>query len=251
MSRPSRRGCRWPRRRRSNSSAAGNVPRWAPDGGKQPYRGQLEEREGRPRGWSEHRESGTVEVHCTLQPPRTRIERQSGEPTACDTGCLLAPRHRPRVHSALARCARLRSKLRVRPKREYEGQHGTRDGHGLRGRHRQRRAGSHDESPKAGFRHIQWIHHWRHDFIYTEPEIRHIEQLLTRSGALALRHPRPRRRREELVLDRRVPAARRRRDHQEPRRDVQDARRLGDRGAHAADELGATASALEPAPEVA
>ncbi|MDA3935344.1 MAG: sugar phosphate isomerase/epimerase [Actinomycetota bacterium] len=31
---------------------------------------------------------------------------------------------------------------------------------------------------EAGFRHIQWIHHWRHDFIYTEPEIRHIEGLL-------------------------------------------------------------------------
>lgn len=33
---------------------------------------------------------------------------------------------------------------------------------------------------EAGFRHIQWIHHWRHDFIYTAPEIRHIEQLLKR-----------------------------------------------------------------------
>ncbi|MBU4556525.1 MAG: sugar phosphate isomerase/epimerase [Actinobacteria bacterium] len=33
---------------------------------------------------------------------------------------------------------------------------------------------------EAGFRHIQWIHHWRHDFIYTEPEIRHIAQLLKR-----------------------------------------------------------------------
>ncbi len=33
---------------------------------------------------------------------------------------------------------------------------------------------------EAGFRNIQWIHHWRHDFIYTEPEIRHIEQLLNR-----------------------------------------------------------------------
>ncbi|MDZ4169483.1 MAG: sugar phosphate isomerase/epimerase family protein [Coriobacteriia bacterium] len=33
---------------------------------------------------------------------------------------------------------------------------------------------------EAGFQHIQWIHHWRHDFIYTEPEIRHIEHLLKR-----------------------------------------------------------------------
>ncbi|HET6350851.1 MAG TPA: sugar phosphate isomerase/epimerase family protein [Coriobacteriia bacterium] len=33
---------------------------------------------------------------------------------------------------------------------------------------------------EAGFRHIQWIHHWRHDFVYTAPEIRHIEQLLNR-----------------------------------------------------------------------
>jgi sugar phosphate isomerase/epimerase len=33
---------------------------------------------------------------------------------------------------------------------------------------------------EAGFKHIQWIHHWRHDFIYTEPEIRHVEQLLKR-----------------------------------------------------------------------
>jgi sugar phosphate isomerase/epimerase len=31
---------------------------------------------------------------------------------------------------------------------------------------------------EAGFRHIQWIHHWRHDFIYTEPEVRHIASLL-------------------------------------------------------------------------
>lgn len=33
---------------------------------------------------------------------------------------------------------------------------------------------------EAGFHHIQWIHHWRHDFIYTEPEIRHIQGLLKR-----------------------------------------------------------------------
>jgi sugar phosphate isomerase/epimerase len=31
---------------------------------------------------------------------------------------------------------------------------------------------------KAGFRHIQWIHHWRHDFIYTEPEIQHVAGLM-------------------------------------------------------------------------
>jgi len=31
---------------------------------------------------------------------------------------------------------------------------------------------------EAGFEHIQWIHHWRHDFIYTEPEIQHIARLL-------------------------------------------------------------------------
>jgi sugar phosphate isomerase/epimerase len=31
---------------------------------------------------------------------------------------------------------------------------------------------------KAGFHHIQWIHHWRHDFIYTQPEIDHIATLL-------------------------------------------------------------------------
>lgn len=30
----------------------------------------------------------------------------------------------------------------------------------------------------AGFNHIQWIHHWRHDFIYTEPEIQHIAGLM-------------------------------------------------------------------------
>lgn len=35
---------------------------------------------------------------------------------------------------------------------------------------------------EAGFNHIQWIHHWRHDFIYTEPEIRHIEQTLKNLG---------------------------------------------------------------------
>lgn len=35
---------------------------------------------------------------------------------------------------------------------------------------------------EAGFRHIQWIHHWRHDFVYTEPEIKHIEHLLKRLG---------------------------------------------------------------------
>lgn len=34
----------------------------------------------------------------------------------------------------------------------------------------------------AGFRHIQWIHHWRHDFIYTEPEIRHIAGLMEELG---------------------------------------------------------------------
>lgn len=27
---------------------------------------------------------------------------------------------------------------------------------------------------RAGFRHIHWIHHWNHDFIYTRPEIEHI-----------------------------------------------------------------------------
>jgi sugar phosphate isomerase/epimerase len=32
---------------------------------------------------------------------------------------------------------------------------------------------------EAGFKNIQWIHHWRHDFIYTEPEIRHIAGLMT------------------------------------------------------------------------
>lgn len=31
---------------------------------------------------------------------------------------------------------------------------------------------------QAGFKHIQWIHHWRHDFIYTEPEIAYIAALL-------------------------------------------------------------------------
>ena len=35
---------------------------------------------------------------------------------------------------------------------------------------------------QAGFRHIQWIHHWRHDFIYTPPEIAHVEQLLDKLG---------------------------------------------------------------------
>jgi sugar phosphate isomerase/epimerase len=30
----------------------------------------------------------------------------------------------------------------------------------------------------AGFHTIQWIHHWRHDFIYTEPEIQHIRTML-------------------------------------------------------------------------
>jgi len=35
---------------------------------------------------------------------------------------------------------------------------------------------------QAGFKHIQWIHHWRHDFIYTEPEVKHIELLLRNLG---------------------------------------------------------------------
>lgn len=30
----------------------------------------------------------------------------------------------------------------------------------------------------AGFEHIQWIHHWGHDFIYTEPEIRYISEVM-------------------------------------------------------------------------
>jgi sugar phosphate isomerase/epimerase len=34
----------------------------------------------------------------------------------------------------------------------------------------------------AGFRHIQWIHHWRHDFIYTTPEIRHIAGVMADLG---------------------------------------------------------------------
>ena len=34
----------------------------------------------------------------------------------------------------------------------------------------------------AGFRHIQWIHHWRHDFIYTEPEIEHIAGVMAELG---------------------------------------------------------------------
>ena len=34
----------------------------------------------------------------------------------------------------------------------------------------------------AGFRHIQWIHHWRHDFIYTEPEIAHIAEVMLELG---------------------------------------------------------------------
>lgn len=32
---------------------------------------------------------------------------------------------------------------------------------------------------QAGFKHIQWIHHWRHDFIYTAPEVEHIAELMT------------------------------------------------------------------------
>lgn len=35
---------------------------------------------------------------------------------------------------------------------------------------------------QAGFRHIQWIHHWRHDFIYTQPEIQHIRAVLADLG---------------------------------------------------------------------
>ena len=31
---------------------------------------------------------------------------------------------------------------------------------------------------EAGFPHIQWIHHWQHDFIYTEPEVEYIRELL-------------------------------------------------------------------------
>jgi sugar phosphate isomerase/epimerase len=35
---------------------------------------------------------------------------------------------------------------------------------------------------KAGFRHIQWIHHWRDDFIYSEPEIQHVARLMEELG---------------------------------------------------------------------
>jgi len=35
---------------------------------------------------------------------------------------------------------------------------------------------------EAGFRHIQWIHHWNHDFIYTQPEIEHIAGLMNDLG---------------------------------------------------------------------
>lgn len=31
---------------------------------------------------------------------------------------------------------------------------------------------------QAGFRHIQWIHHWRHDFIYTRPEVQYITDVM-------------------------------------------------------------------------
>ena len=31
---------------------------------------------------------------------------------------------------------------------------------------------------EAGFKHIQWIHHWKHDFIYTKPEIQHIAKMM-------------------------------------------------------------------------
>jgi len=34
----------------------------------------------------------------------------------------------------------------------------------------------------AGFRHIQWIHHWRHDFIYTRPEVEYISELMEELG---------------------------------------------------------------------
>jgi sugar phosphate isomerase/epimerase len=35
---------------------------------------------------------------------------------------------------------------------------------------------------EAGFRHIQWIHHWNHDFIYTQPEIEHIAGVMNTLG---------------------------------------------------------------------
>lgn len=31
---------------------------------------------------------------------------------------------------------------------------------------------------EAGFKNIQWIHHWKHDFIYTKSEIQHIAKLI-------------------------------------------------------------------------
>jgi sugar phosphate isomerase/epimerase len=31
---------------------------------------------------------------------------------------------------------------------------------------------------KAGFKNIQWIHYWKHDFIYTQPEIQHIANIM-------------------------------------------------------------------------
>lgn len=30
----------------------------------------------------------------------------------------------------------------------------------------------------AGFKHIQWIHHWKHDFIYTKPEIQRVAKIM-------------------------------------------------------------------------
>lgn len=35
---------------------------------------------------------------------------------------------------------------------------------------------------EAGFSHVHWCHHWRSDFFYQEPEIRHIERLLKGFG---------------------------------------------------------------------
>jgi sugar phosphate isomerase/epimerase len=31
---------------------------------------------------------------------------------------------------------------------------------------------------EAGFKNIQWIHYWKHDFIYTQPEIQHIANIM-------------------------------------------------------------------------
>jgi sugar phosphate isomerase/epimerase len=31
---------------------------------------------------------------------------------------------------------------------------------------------------RAGFKNIQWIHYWKHDFIYTQPEVQHIANIM-------------------------------------------------------------------------